>query len=344
LEFPEGPAINAEGLNGVGWVRGPMVRVQVTAYAPTDFLEEVDVTIGRCRELVEKFAVTWVNVVDPDARTLEELETLFGFHPLALEDAQNSDLASKVDVYEDVVFIVARTIVWAEEIDTDQLSLFVAKKFLVTIHDKVFPQLEDIRIRLRKKNPKMLKSGADFLAYTILDLLVDSYFPHLDRFQSLLDQLEEEIVEHPSGEGIARLHDLRTDIIRLRNGLRPQRDMFGLLGRLEIPVFRKETRTYLRDVQDHMISALDALDTNREIVASLMEVQATLASNQVNEVIKVLTVIFTITLPIVIVSSAFGMNVYFPGTGEPGGLYLALLLMALPTIALVAWIRRKGWL
>jgi magnesium transporter len=321
-----------------------MVRVEVTAYAPTDFLEEVDVTIGRCRELVEKFAVTWVNVVDPDARTLEELETLFGFHPLALEDAQNSDLASKVDVYEDVVFIVARTIVWAEEIDTDQLSLFVAKKFLVTIHDKVFPQLEDIRIRLRKKNPKMLKSGADFLAYTILDLLVDSYFPHLDRFQSLLDRLEEEIVEHPSGEGIARLHDMRTDIIRLRNGLRPQRDMFGLLGRLEIPVFRKETRTYLRDVQDHMISALDALDTNREIVASLMEVQATLASNQVNEVIKVLTVIFTITLPIVIVSSAFGMNVDFPGTGELGGLYLALLLMALPTIALVAWIRRKGWL
>jgi magnesium transporter len=321
-----------------------MVRVQVIAYAPTDFLEETDVTIGRCRELVEKFAVTWVNVVDPDGRTLEELETLFGFHPLALEDAQNQDLAPKVDVYEDVVFIVARTILWAEEIDTDQLSLFVAKKFVVTIHDKVFPQLEDVRIRLRKKNPKLLKSGADFLAYTILDVLVDSYFPHLDRFQTLLDQLEDEIVEHPSGEGIARLHELRTDVVRLRNALRPQRDTFGLLGRLEIPIFRKETRTYLRDVQDHMISALDSLDTNREIVASLMEVQATLASNQVNEVIKVLTVIFTVTLPIAIVSSAFGMNVDFPGFNRPEGLYLALLLMAVPTLALAAWMRRKGWL
>lgn len=334
----------AEGLNGAGWVRGPMVRVQVIAYAPTDFLEEADVTIGRCRELVEKFAVTWVNVVDPDGRTLEELETLFGFHPLTLEDAQNQDLAPKVDVYEDLVFIVARTILWAEEIDTDQLSLFVAKKFVVTIHDKVFPQLEDVRIRLRKKDPKMLKSGADFLAYTILDVLVDSYFPHLDRFQSLVDQLEDEIVEHPSGEGIARLHELRTDIVRLRNALRPQRDTFGLLGRLEIPIFRKETRTYLRDVQDHMISALDSLDTNREIVASLMEVQATLASNQVNEVIKVLTVIFTVTLPIAIVSSAFGMNVEFPGTNRLEGLYLALLLMAVPTLVLAAWMRRKGWL
>jgi magnesium transporter len=320
-----------------------MVRVQVIAYAPTEFLEEADVTIGRCRELLEKFAVTWVNVVDPDSRTLEELETLFACHPLALEDAQNQDLAPKVDVYEDVVFIVARTIVWAEEIDTDQLSLFVAKKFLITIHDKVFPQLEDVRIRLRKKNPKLVKSGPDFLAYTILDLLVDSYFPHLDRFQSLLDQLEEEIVAHPSGHGIASLHELRTDIVRLRNSLRPQRDMFAVLGRLEIPVFRKETRTYLRDVQDHMIGALDALDVNREIAASLMEVQATLAANQVNEVIKALTVVFTITLPIAIVSSAFGMNVAFFGFNAPEGLYLALAMMAVPTVALWAWMRRKGW-
>ncbi|HLB67569.1 MAG TPA: magnesium/cobalt transporter CorA [Thermoplasmata archaeon] len=321
-----------------------MVRVQVIAYAPTEFLEETDVTIGRCRELVERFAVTWVNVVDPDSHTLEELETLFGFHPLALEDAQNQDLAPKVDVYEDVVVIVARTIVWAEDIDTDQLSLFVAKKFVVTIHDKVFPQLEDMRIRLRKKNPKMLKSGADFLAYTILDVLVDSYFPHLDRFQSLLDRLEEEIIEHPSGEGISRLHELRTDIVRLRNALRPQRDMFAVLGRLEIPVFRKETRAYLRDVQDHMISALDTLDANREIVASLMEVQATLAANQVNEVIKILTVIFTITVPIAIVTSAFGMNVAFFGFNALEGLYLALILMAIPTVALAVWMRRKGWL
>jgi len=321
-----------------------MVRVEVIAYTPTDFIEEQDVTIGRCRELVEKYSVTWVNVVDPDGRTLEELETLFAFHPLALEDAQNHAIASKVDVYEDIVFVIARTIVWAEDIDTDQLSVFIARKFIVTIHDKVFPQLEDVRIRLRRKNPKMLKSGADFLAYTILDLLVDSYFPHLDRLQSLLDRLEDEIIKRPSGEGISRLHALRTDIVRLRNALRPQRDMFGVLARLEIPIFRKETQTYFRDVQGHMISALDTLDTNREIVASLMEVQATLTSNQVNEVIKVLTVIFTITLPIAIVSSLFGMNVAFYGFNEPVGLYIAVSLMAGLTVAVAVWMRRKGWL
>src|SRR5205809_156941 len=232
-----------------------MVRVEVLAYTPTDFLEEKDVTIGRCRDLAEKYAVTWVDVVDPNERTLEELGRWFGCHPLALEDAQNRKLSPKVDEYVDMVFVVARAIVWAEAIDTDQLSLFVAKKFVITIHGPAFPSLEDVRIRLRKRNPKMLKSGADYRAYTILD----------------------------------------------------------------------------------------TLDANREIIASLMETQATLVSNQMSEVIKVLTVIFTITLPIAVVSSLFGMNVSFYGFNEPVGLYIAVTLMALPTFALTLWMRRKGW-
>src|SRR2546428_131647 len=227
LEFPSPPDA-AQGLKGFRWVRRAMVRVEVLAYTPTEFIEEQDVTIGRCRELAEKYAVTWVDVIDPDERTLEELE--------------------------------------------------------------------------------------------------------------------DEIINRPSGEGISRLHTLRADIVRLRNGLRPERDMFALLDRLDLPIFRNETRAYLRDVQDHTINALDTLDANREIIASLMETQATLVSNQMNEVIKVLTVIFTITLPIAIVSSAFGMNVAFFGFNTSEGLYLALLLMGVPTGILAWWMHRKGWL
>jgi len=321
-----------------------MVRVEVIAYTPTDFLEEQDVTIGRCRELVEKYSVTWVNVVDPDGRTLEELETLFGFHPLALEDATHQELAPKVEHYDDVVFIVARTIVWAEEIETDQLSLFVSKRFVITIHDKVFPQLEDIRVRIRKRMPRLMKGGADFLCYTILDVIVDSYSPHLDRFQDSLDRMEDEIVRRPAGAGISAIHDLRTDITLIRNALRPQRDALANLARLEVPIFKKETRNYLRDVQDHMIRALDTLETLREIGTSLMEVQASLADVQLNQVIKVLTVIFTVTIPLTIVTSAFGMNVRFWGFNEAEGLLLALVLMTVPTVALIVWLWRKKWL
>src|SRR3989304_4308303 len=134
-----------------------MVRVDAIAYSPTEVLEEHDITIGRARELVEKYPVTWVNIVDPSGPPLEELETLFAFHPLALEDSINQDLSPKIETYDDTEFVVTRTIVWGEEIETDQLSRFVSKKFSVTIHDKVFPQLEDVGIRIRQGMPKVVK-------------------------------------------------------------------------------------------------------------------------------------------------------------------------------------------
>ncbi len=279
---------------------------------------------------MEDCPVIWVDVVDADVHTLVELETLFGFHPLALEDASHTDMPPKVDLYDDVAFIVAGAIVWVEEIETDQLSLFVGSRFVVMIHDKVFPQLENVRIRLRKKTPRMLKAGPDFLAYTILDVIVDSYFPHLDRFQDILDRLEDEIVKDSTGASISKVLDIRVDLTLVRNALRPQRDTYGTLARLEGTPFRRETRSYLRDVQDHMMRVLDSLDTYREIATSPIEVAATLQANQMNQVIKVLTVPFTITIPLTIVTSAFGMNVGFPGFNAPEGLYLVLGLMSCP--------------
>ena len=321
-----------------------MVRVDVLAYSATEVLEEQDVTVGRGRDLTEKFPVTWVNIIDPDGRTLEELETLFGLHPLALEDSARPDTAPKVETYGDVLFAVTRTIVWAEEIATDQLSLFLAKKYVITIHDKIFPQLEDVRVKIRRRAPRLLKNGPDFLCYTILDVLVDSYFPHLDRLEDIIRGEEEDLVQNPTKVGIAKIHQVRTDLLLLRNALRPQRDAFTTITRLELPYFKRETRNYLRDVYDHMIRTLDTLDTYREVTTSLMEVQATLTSNVLNEVIKTLTVIFTITLPLAIITSAMGMNVAFPGFGTFAGFVGALVLMAGTTGAIAWFLRRKRWL
>lgn len=320
-----------------------MARVDLLAYSPTEVVEEPDVTVGRARELTEKFSVVWVNIVDPDARTLEELETLFGLHPLALEDSARPDTPPKVETYGEVMFAVTRTIVWGEEIETDQLSMFLAKRYLITIHDKIFPQLEDVRVKIRKRAPRLLKNGTDYLCYTILDVLVDSYFPHLDRLEGIIQDIEGQLVEASTEVRIEKIHAIRTDLLLLRNALRPQRDAFTTMTRLELPYFKKETRNYLRDVYDHMIRTLDTLDTYREIVTSLMEVQTTLVSNQINQVIKVLTIIFTVTLPLTIITSAYGMNVAFPGIHEPIGFYTSLVLMAGTTSAVIYYMRKKLW-
>ena len=314
------------------------------AYSPTEFLEEADCTIGRCRELVEKYHVTWVNIVDPNERTMQELETLFALHPLALEDSTRSYIMPKAEVWDDTLFVVARTIVWTEEITTDQLSMFLSKHFLITVHDKVFPQLEDIRVKIRRKNPKLLKSGTDYLFYVVLDAIVDSYFPHLDRFDQVISRLEDQVIKAPMKTGINQIHDIRTDLLMLRNNLTPQSDAVAQLSRADMPVFKKETRLYLRDVYDHMLRALDNLDTHREVVTSLMEVQSTLVSNSLNEVIKVLTVIFTITIPASIITSAFGMNVMYPGFGAWEGLAFAVILMAVMTAVTFLYLKGKKWI
>ncbi len=320
-----------------------MVRVDVIAYSPTEVLEEQDVSVGRGRELVEKHQVTWVNVVDPDGRTMEEIETLFGLHPLALEDSIKPDTPPKVETYGDVMFAVTRTILWGEEIETDQLSMFLAKRFLITIHDKIFPQLEDVRVKIRRRAPRLLKAGPDYLCYTILDGLVDSYVPHLDRLEEIIQGMEKEMIDNPNKVSIEKIHAIRTDLLLLRNALRPQRDAFTGIVRLELPYFKKETRNYLRDVYDHMIRTLDTLDTYREIVTSLMEVQATMVSNQINQVIKVLTVIFTVALPLTIITSAYGMNVAFPGLGTEIGFYSAVVLMVGSTVAMFYYMRKRFW-
>ena len=318
-----------------------MARVDVLAYSPTEVLEESDVTVGRARELTEKFPVAWVNILDPDPRTLEELETLFGLHPLALEDSARPDTPPKVETYGDVLFAVTRTILWGEEIETDQLSMFLAKKYLITIHDKIFPQLEDVRVKIRKHAPRLLKNGPDYLCYTILDVLVDSYFPHLDRLEGIIQDIEREMVEGKVEVKIEKIHAIRTDLLLLRNALRPQRDAFTTITRLELPYFKKETRNYLRDAYDHMIRTLDTLDTYREIVTSLMEVHTTMVSNQINQVIKVLTVIFTATLPLAIVTSAYGMNVAFPGRDSLGGFLTSLVLMGGFSVAIFWYLKQK---
>src|SRR3990172_5998510 len=202
-------------------VPGRMARVDVIAFSPTEVLEETDVTIGRGRELVEKFPVAWINIIAPDPRTLEELETLFGLHPLALEDSTRPDTAPKVETYEDVLFAVTRTIVWAEEIETDQLSIFLGKTDIITIHDKIFPQLEDVRVKIQRKAPRILKNGPDYLCYTILDVLVDSYFPQLDRLGDIIHDAEEQLIESPTKVSISRIHDIRVALLRLPNTLPP---------------------------------------------------------------------------------------------------------------------------
>lgn len=316
-----------------------MGRVRVIAYNGGELVEEDGATVDRAAELMATYAVTWLDVEGAGRQGLEEIGERLGLHPLALEDAANPGTPPRVESYDDSLFVVARTVRWSEEIELGQLSLVLGKRFVVTIHDRPVPPLEEVRVRIRKRQPVLVRAGPDFLAYAVLDALVNSYFPVLDRFRDLVDRTEDAIVDAPSRTPITRVHEIRKNLTTIGEAVRPQRDALGDLERTRTAFFRKETLVYLRGLHDDMARVLDSLDTYHDIIASLMEVHSTLISNELNQVIKVLTIVFTITIPLTIITSAFGMNVGFLGRDQPLGLYVALAMMAASTIAFVAWLR-----
>jgi magnesium transporter len=320
-----------------------MARVDVVAWRRHEVVEEEDVTLARCRELVRDYNVTWVNIVDPDEGILKELETVWEFHPLTLEDAFATDQDPKVESYDVYLFIVARRILWEADIDTDQLSLWLGKKFVVTMHDKVFPQLEEVRVRIRKGAPRLIKGGPDYVCYRILDAIVDAYAPHLDRMEEIIESLESRVVKEPSGALLETIQEIRSDLLLLRRALRPQLNTFAVLARVELPLFKKETRTYLRDVYDHMQRTIDLLDTYRELTTGLMDVYFYAVSQSTNEVMKVLTLIATIMLPLTLIASLYGMNVALPFADHPAAFWIVSALMVALTGGMTIYFRRRGW-
>lgn len=322
-----------------------MVRIEVIAFSGDDIVEENKVSLSRCLELMDKYQTTWINIIDMDAETANELEAKFGIHALALEDCLDPFQRPKVEDYDDTLFIVTRTLRWHKEgIEFDQLSTFLMKKCIITIHKIPLAQLEAIRVRLRKRFPRLMKGGAEYLCFTILDVLVDSYIPEIDEIGFVLDKLETEILENPSKKTMSDIHQFREEALELRNVLIPERDTLMVLARGEYPQFKKDTRNYLRDVYDHMLKILDSVDTYRESSAGLLNMYFSSMQLQLNEVMKLLTIIATIMLPLTLIASIYGMNLPIPEAAHSLSYPFVIFVMILMSIIMLFYFRKKQWI
>jgi magnesium transporter len=323
-----------------------MPSIEVIAFSPEEAVEEPKASLARCKELMGQFSTTWINIVGLDEALASQLEVELGLHPLAMEDCLHAGQTPKVEEYGNVLFTVTRVIEQGpEEIETSQLSLFTGPNFVLTIHRKPLPQLVVVKDKIRKRAPRTMAGGPDYLTYRLLDAVVDSYFPFLDRIEDSIEDLEEEVMENPTRETLDSIHAIKRDLITLRRALRPQRDVIGNLQRGEYPQFNRETRTFLRDVYDHMLRVLDLLDSYRELTSALLEVYLSNISNSTNEVMKVLTIIATIMLPLTLIAGIYGMNFRnMPELASPYGYFGALLSMAVIAAVMLVYFRRKGWL
>jgi magnesium transporter len=296
--------------------------------------------------------VVWINVDGSrHAETVKRLGDLFGLHALALEDVVNLGQRAKTDPFDEHLFIVIRMPAPGPRYAAEQVSIFLGKDFVITFQEQPGDVFEPVRERIRHGKGRIRKCGADYLAYALIDSVVDSYFPLLEALGERLEAVEDTVMVSPDQSVVAELHAIKADLLGMRRDLWPQRDALAELARDESALVRKKTAPFLRDCYDHNSQLIDLVQVYREVCSDLMSVYLSSVSNRMNEVMKVLTIIATIFIPLGFIAGLYGMNFNpersawnMPELNWVLGYPFALLLMLAVAVGLVVFFKKKGWL
>jgi len=328
-------------------------QVHVLAYGRDEVVEHDLPELNQLPALLAKYPVVWVNVDGlGNLAVLQELARVFALHPLAMEDVVNLHQRAKVETFHNHVFLVTHMAQLADTLEMEQISLFVGSNFVISFQERPgWDCLESVRERIRKSVTRIREAGPGYLAYALIDAVVDHYFPVLEQYGERLELLEDSILLHPERQTIAQVHAVKRELLHLRRAIWPQREALNILVRDEIPPFDGETRIYLRDVYDHAVRIIDLTETYREICSDLMDLYLSSVSNRMNEVMKVLTVISTLFIPLTFIAGLYGMN--FQTEASPWNMpeltwylgYPLCLLAMLVISALQLWFfYRRGWI
>lgn len=322
-------------------------RIHVLDYGP-DHCDELDVDdVEALARFRGSETVTWIEVEGlGDEAGLRRIGEIFGIHPLALADIVNAPQRPKAEVYEgrDLVVCAMALLEKDGEIRLEQVSLVIGPGFVISVQEETEDVFDPVRARLRN-GALVRRMGADFLAYALIDTLIDGYYPVLEAIGEELEDLEEATVQRPVSATLERIHAVRRVILTLGRTLRQQRDAVNALVRGESPRIAPAVRVYFRDAYDHAVQISDVLETYREIAVSLMEVYLSSVSNRMNEVMKVLTVIATIFIPLTFIVGVYGMNFEHMPELRWRWAYAALWACMIALAAgMWTYFRRRGWI
>jgi len=330
----------------------PRPEIHVFAYGAEDCVEIEVHDPAEIPDLLQKSPMAWIDVVGlGDAETLQKLGEVFKIHRLALEDVLNPDHRAKAEEYDEHLFIIARMASTPDPCDTKQVSLFCGEKTVLTFRDQPGDCFDAIRQRLREGRGRIRTGGADYLTYALIDATIDSYFPVVEQLEERMEDLEEGVLDRTDRGTVARIQKVKADLIRLRRFTWPHREMMGVLLREDTGFISEPTRIYLRDCGDHVLQITELIDSYREMCNDLVHVCLSSVSNKANEIMKVLTVIATIFIPLSFIASVYGMN--FKTDRSPWNMpeldwYLgypfALAIMAVVAVGFLFYLRSKRWL
>jgi magnesium transporter len=323
--------------------------ITIIRYSDTDFVENDFDEFAECLPLDQKEGVTWINVNGVShVKTLEKLGASFSIHPLVLEDILDVEQRPKIEDYDTYLFIVLKALRQIPEgraIESDQVSLVLGSRYVISFHEGDSDLFAPVRERLLRGKGRIRKLGADYLAYSLIDLIVDNYFVSLETFSDKVEFLEDEVVVRPSPETLREVHRFKNDMIILRKSLWPLREVIARLERRESPLISENLSMYLKDVYDHTIIAIETVETYRDILSGMLDIYLSSMSNRLNEIMKVLTIIATIFMPLTFVTSLYGMNFKnMPELSWKYGYYEVLGVLVVIAGAMLVYFRRKRWI
>ena len=308
------------------------------------------------RALRDEKTCFWLDMNQPSDEEYGLLDDVFGFHPLAIEDVIGHVQRPKIESYnhtgdackQGYFYMVIHgpdLATFKENLRTKELDMFVSQRYLVTIHEEPMKSLEEVMTRARSDARIVLDPGVDLLLHNILDHLVDHYEPILEYLGDELDKLEDLAADCPTRELVQAISGRKRELLTLRRVIGPQREVLAQLTRGEVPFIRESTRVYLRDVLDHLNRAVESLELYRDLVQGARDIYMSSISNNLNQIMKTLTIFSVIALPMTVITGFFGMNFdAIPGLHDPRGFWIAVAVMLAIVVALLFFFRRKKWI
>ena len=333
----------------IGEKKDERIRITVCEYDDQHFEEKELETLEECFRFRAEPTVTWVHVDGVHrVETMEKVGSCFQLHPLVLEDILNTDQRPKMEDYGQDLFIVLKMLNYDEktgQIAAEQISLVLRSHSVISFQERgggIFASLQE---RIRNGKGRLRKMGADYLAYALLDFIVDHYFLILERLGERIELLEEKLLTDPTTPTLQKIQNLKREMIFLRRWVWPLREVVNGLERGESAWVREATRVYLRDVYDHTIQVIDTIEIFREMLSGMMDIYLSSLNNRMNAVMKVLTIIATIFMPLTFLAGVYGMNFkHMPELEWRWGYPAAWLVMVLITVLMLFFFRRKKWL
>ncbi len=324
------------------------VKMTVIDYDEQVFEEKQVATVEECFPFKATPTVTWINIDGlHDVTIIEKIGKAFDLHPLILEDILSIGQRPKFEDYDKHIFVVVRMLSYSDEshtVDTEQVSLVFGPNFVISFQERVGDVFDQIRDRIRNAKGRIRKAGADYLAYSLADAIVDSYFGILEKTGEKIEALEEELISDPDEKTLHQIHTLKREMIELRRSVWPLRELISGLQRSESPLLAETTSVYLRDVYDHTIQIIDAIESFRDMVSGMLDIYLSSLSNRMNAVMKVLTIIATLFIPLTFVVGIYGMNFeHMPELKWRYGYAAVWCVMLLMAIGMLIYFRKKKW-